>query len=127
MSDPNAAQTVLVVDGDVITRTVICAYLRDCGYRVIEANSGEEALQALTQSEFAIDIVLADVQLPGSMSGFDLSRRVRGNPQGTRIVLAGAVERIAQAAGDLCEEGPDLAKPYDPQLVVDHIKRLKGG
>ena len=127
---PNSEQpkqdTVLVVDGDVITRTVISDYLRHCGYRVIEANSAEDALQALTHASFDIDIVLSDVELPGEMNGFQLSHWVRQNKPETEIVLSSAVERTADAAGDLCEKGPSLAKPYHPQTVVDHIKRLRG-
>ena len=118
--------TVLVIDGDVITRTVISDYLRHCGYRVIEASSAEEAVQALTHAGFDIDIVLSDVELPGGMNGFQLSHWVRKNKPGTEVVLSSAVERTADIAGDLCEKGPALAKPYEPQTVVDHIKRLRG-
>jgi len=118
--------TVLVVDSDVITRTVISDYLRHCGYGVIEANSAEEALQALTHSNFDVGIVLSDVELPGDMNGFQLSHWIRQNKPETEIVLSSAVERTADAAGDLCEKGPALAKPYDPQTVVDHIRRLRG-
>ena len=125
-SEQPKQDTVLVVDGDVITRTVISDYLRHCGYRVIEANSAEEALQALTHATFDIDIVLADVELPGDMNGFQLSHWVRQNKPETEIVLSSAIERTADVAGDLCEKGPALAKPYHPQTVVDHIKRLRG-
>ncbi|MBS3652584.1 response regulator [Pseudaminobacter sp. 19-2017] len=120
-------QTILVVDGDVITRTVIADYLRHCGYRVIEANSGEEAVEALQHEGFKVDVVLSDVSLPGRMSGFLLSQWVRQNKPGVDVVLSSVVERVAEAASDLCEEGPALAKPYDPKTVVDHINRLKVG
>ncbi|WP_274424737.1 response regulator [Chelativorans sp. YIM 93263] len=73
MEHETAAETILVVDGDVITRTVIAEYLRHCGYRVVEAGTGTEAMQALQHPDFTIDIVLSDVELPGETSGFDLS------------------------------------------------------
>jgi CheY-like chemotaxis protein len=123
----HSSPAVLVVDGDVITRTVIADYLRHCGYRVIEANSGEEAVAALEHEGFTVDVVLSDVSLPGPMSGFGLSQWVRQNKPAVEVVLSSVVERAAEAARDLCEEGPTLAKPYDPKTVVDHIKRLKGG
>jgi CheY-like chemotaxis protein len=119
-------ETVLVVDRDVITRTVLSDYLRHCGYRVIEANSGEEALQALQHERFDVNVVLSDVELPGEMSGFALAQWVRRNRPGVHMVLSSAVERAAEAAGDLCEDGPALSKPYETQVVIDHIKRLKG-
>jgi hypothetical protein len=40
------------------------------------------------------------------------------------IILAGTPERAAQAAGELCEHGPVLVKPYDHKIVLDRIKRL---
>jgi CheY-like chemotaxis protein len=111
----------------VITRTVISDYLRHCGYRVIEAHDGEEAKQALAQEGFNVDVVLSDVELPGEMNGFQLTSWVRHNFADVKVLLSSAVERTANVAGDLCEDGPLLTKPYEPSTVVDHIKRLKGG
>jgi CheY-like chemotaxis protein len=119
-------ETILVVDGDVLTRAVIADYLRQCGFRVVEAGTGAQAVQVLQSATFNIDIVLADVKLPGEMSGFDLSQWARKVMPEVTVLLAGAAERIAETAGDLCEEGPQLAKPYDHKLALDHIKRLRG-
>lgn len=126
MDREDAAETVLIVDGDVITRTVIAEYLRHCGFRVLEAGSGAEALQVLQHPDFSIETVLSDVELPGEISGFNLSQWIRGSMPEVKVLLASAVERIAETAGDLCEEGPHLAKPYDQRLILDHIKRLRG-
>jgi CheY-like chemotaxis protein len=118
--------TILVVDGNVIERTVISDYLRHCGYRVIEAHDASEAQQALNQEGFNVDVILSDLELPGETNGFQLASWVRTNMPGVKVVLSAAIERTANAVGDLCEEGPHLAKPYDPLMVLDHIKRLKG-
>jgi hypothetical protein len=40
-----------------------------------------------------------------------------------KVILTGTVANEAKEAADLCEEGPVLSKPYDPQLLVDRIKR----
>jgi hypothetical protein len=40
------------------------------------------------------------------------------------VILAGTLERAAEAAAELCEDNPAVTKPYDPQLVVDRIKQL---
>jgi CheY-like chemotaxis protein len=127
MSDEHdhSSETILVVDGDVIARTVISGYLRHSGYRVIEANIGEEALQALQHDKFDVTAVLSDVVLPGELSGFDVAQWMRQNRPGVPIVLSSAVERAAEIAGDLCEQGPAPAMPYDPKAVIDYIKRLK--
>jgi len=120
-------ETVLVVEDEVLIRITISEYLRSCGYKVFEAASADEAIVVLQQSDLTIDMVLSDVEMPGSMDGFGLSRWIRQNRPGLDVILAGTPARAADAAGDLCENGPKLAKPYDPQIVVGRIKQLLGG
>ena len=118
------AGTVLVVEDEVLIRLVIAQYLRDCGYRVIEAAHADEALLVLRKSEIEIDVVFTDVEMPGSMDGFALSQWVRSNRPGTDVILAGSVGRAVQAASDLCDQQNNVPKPYDPQNVHDRIRRL---
>jgi CheY-like chemotaxis protein len=117
--------TILVVEDEVLIRSNISQYLRECGYRVIEAVNADEALVVLT-SDIAVDLVLTDVQMPGSMDGFGLAKWIRANKQGVDVILVGTPERAADAAGDLCEDGPEMAKPYEPQALVNLIRRHLG-
>jgi hypothetical protein len=68
--------------------------------------------------------MLCTVQLPGAMNGFGLAKWVRGNLPKTEVILATNETQSAKVAGELCEEGPMLAKPYDHKLLADQIKRL---
>ena len=113
-TEPRAPSTatVLVADGEVLVRHALADYLRRCGYEVIEAASSDEALTVLA------------VTIGGSLSGFALAAWARASRPGLQVLLAGNVEKAADAAAGLCDEGPALARPYDPQLVVDRIKRL---
>ena len=120
-----AIETVLVVESDVLVRLAIAGYLRDCGYRVIETSSGGEATAVLTNSEIAVDIVFSAVEIGGQPDGFALARWVRTERPGLDVILTGTIEKAADEAGDLCEEGPHLKKPYEPQHVVDWIKKLR--
>jgi DNA-binding response OmpR family regulator len=120
-------ESVLLVDSDVLERLSIAGYLRDCGFKVIEASTAEEAMHVLGRAEIAIDVVLSDIGLDGDMDGFGLARWIRSNKSGPRIILAATAERAAELAGDLCEEGPLLAKPYDPKLVLARIRQLLAG
>jgi DNA-binding response OmpR family regulator len=117
-------QTVLVVDDDVLMRMPICQYLRDCGYRVLEAASADEATTILQKPDIHVDAILSDVEMRGKMNGFSFAQWARSVRPGVNIVLAGTPERAAQAAGELCEQGPILVKPYDHKIVLDRIKRL---
>ena len=122
-ADATTLETVLVVDDDVLIRMAIADYLRSCGFRVFEAANGDEAVQIMTEPDIAIDIVLSDVEMSGSMQGFALANWVRANRPDLPIILAGSASRAPKKAADLCEDGPMLAKPYEPGIVVDWIKR----
>ena len=118
-------ETILVVEDDVLIRMPIAQYLRDCGYRVIEAVSADEAMTVLMHKETQIDIVFSDIEMPGSTDGFGLSKWMRDNRPGLDIILTGTVPRALKAAKELCDDGP-LPKPYEPQAVHDYIRRLLG-
>jgi CheY-like chemotaxis protein len=119
-----AYDTVLVVDDEVLVRLAIADYLRTCGFRVIEAANGDEALLILEQPDIGVSVVLSDVEMPGAIDGFALANWVRANRPDLRFLLAGSPLRAARQAGDLCQSGPMLAKPYDPAMVVDWIRRM---
>ena len=117
--------SVLVVENEMLVRLAISEYLRHCGYRVIEAASAEEAMTLLAQANIAVDVVFSAVELGGGTDGFALARWVRTERPRLNVILTGTIEKAAREAGDLCEEGPHLKKPYEPQNVVDWIKRLR--
>ena len=116
--------TILVVEDEVLIRLVIADYLRDCGYKVHEAVSGEEAIAILQAPEVSIDVVFSDVEMPGSMDCFALARWVRANKPGLEVILTSGIERSADIAATLCEAGPLMKKPYSSQDVVDRLRQL---
>jgi CheY-like chemotaxis protein len=116
-------ETVLVVEPDLLVRAPLTEYLRQCGYRVFEAVHADEAVLVLEHGKFKVDVILSAVEMPGSLNGFQLSQWVRSHHPGVEVILAGTVQRAANAAADLCEDGPHLTKPYDPQTVVSRIRR----
>jgi DNA-binding NtrC family response regulator len=118
------AETVLMVESDVVVRMAIAGYLRDCGYRVIEASGADEAMAVLERDDTHADVVLSAVGLAGDADGFALAQWIRRRRPGLEVLLAGTLRREAQAAGDLCQEGPQLAKPYEPETLVSEIRRL---
>jgi DNA-binding response OmpR family regulator len=117
------APCVLLVDAEELVRTPLAQYLRECGYRVLEAIGAEEAQRLLSRGSQTIDIVLADIQTLGD-GGFVFAAWVRENRPGIRVLSAGTIAAAARRAGDLCEEEPPIRKPYDHQLVLDRIRRL---
>ena len=116
-------QTVLVVDDEILVRTVIAEYLRDCGYRVLEAGNPEDAV-AILVSKLKVDIVFTDLELPGHSSGLELARWIRRRHPDVRVIVTSGVYSSAELAGELCEAGPPIKKPYESDVVVQRIRSL---
>jgi CheY-like chemotaxis protein len=119
----DAVPTVLVVDDEVMIRLVIADYLRECGYRVFEAGGPEDAV-AILQSDLKIDIVFTDLELPGQSSGLELARWIRRRHPEIKVILTSGFYSAAELAGELCEAGPPIAKPYDSDVVAQRIRAL---
>src|ERR1700730_8827613 len=111
-----AVETVVVAESDVLARTVLAQYLRECGYNVLEAATSDDVL-AVLRSGRGIQVVLLDAQISGGVAGFTLARHIRENFPGTEIVLTFGIARAAQKAGEICDDGP-LERPYHPQEIV---------
>jgi hypothetical protein len=67
-------------------------------------------------------MILMDADAPEE-NGFVFGAWVRAHYPGIEMILAGSIERTVTKAGELCEEGPALSKPYDHKLVLDEIRR----
>jgi len=119
-------QRLLVVDGDVLVRHVISDYLRTCGYVVVEAASTDEATLVLDDTNDMVEAVLCDADAPGRLSAFEFRAWAVRRTPATRVILAGSIGAAADKAAELCEEGPHLQRPYDPQGVVEYIRRIVG-
>src|SRR5919198_311753 len=117
----SASETILIVEDEVLIRLDVADYLRECGYRVMEAGNASEAI-AILQSGHRIDLVFSDVQLPGSMDGFALARWVRAHQPEVKVILTSGVARSAELAGELCDEGPLEKKPYDQRHLLERIR-----
>jgi DNA-binding NtrC family response regulator len=125
MAEPDTQpDCIIVADSEVIIRNVIADYLRDCGYKVVDAANSEEVITILDSGSIRVGVVLCDVELQGTMNAFALRLWGRDHWPETQFILAGNVAAACKVAGELCEEGPHLTRPYHPQTVLDHIKRM---
>jgi DNA-binding response OmpR family regulator len=122
----SAPDTVLIVEPEVLARMMIAGYLRECGYKVIEAANGDEAKLVLAET-VRVDVLLSVVELPGAVDGFTLCNWTRARRPNVEVILVGNETRAAKVAGELCEDGPMVKKPYDHKLLADRIKRLLAG
>ena len=109
---------ILIVDDDEMVRYILKEVLSGAGYSVVEAESGEAAIQKL--SEHALPLVLMDRFMPG-MGGPEALRRIREQWPATRLVLLSG-----SPAG--MEEEPQLErvrtfpKPFDNQELLRMVR-----
>src|SRR5258708_40228619 len=120
----DSSPTVLVIEKDVLIRMSVSAYLRDCGFKVIEATGADEAMTVL-QTDARIAVVFSDVGIAGD--GFGLAQWVRRERPDTKIILTSGLKRSTEEAGKLCEEGPHHEEPYDHALLERRIRQLLAG
>src|ERR1700761_6664985 len=109
--------TVLLVDDDEAKRYLMGAWLRRAGHTVREAATGREALVQAA----AADLILLDVHLP-DMSGFDVCRQIKSNPQ-TEAIPVIQVSATAVAVADRAHgltQGADayLTDPAEPDELL---------
>lgn len=75
---------ILIVDDEPKNLTVLESVLDDPGYRLVRANSGQEALLALMAEEFAV--LVLDVRMPG-MTGFELAQIIKERKKTSRVPI----------------------------------------
>jgi DNA-binding NtrC family response regulator len=128
-SPMQSAATILVVDDDEKVRRLTSRMLRDEGYKVIEARSGEHALERLAEAgEAQVQVVLTDIAMPGGMSGLELAEKVSATEPWARVVLMSGYDSLFPKWGDMGARFPLLMKPFTPdQLSRQMQDALKGG
>ncbi|MEZ2417003.1 response regulator [Luteibacter sp. RCC_6_2] len=118
---PSVSLRVLVVEDDALIRMSICEMLESRGHIAFEAGDGNEALRV--HAVEPIDILLADVGLPG-MNGVDLAERLREAQPGLPVIYA---------TGDHTANGVEcdvqtriIVKPYGVADLMEAIGRIAG-
>ena len=112
---------ILIVEDDVFLRYALGEWLRLEDYDVMEAASADEAA-AILASPAVVDLVITDVQMPGSMDGLELARRIRADrPAIAVIVVSGWA-----ASADIQDLGFSafFRKPYDFEQLSAQIATL---
>ena len=119
----------LVLEDEANIRGFIVINLRRAGYEVVEAESGEEALEKL-KAQRDIRVALLDVMLPG-IDGFEVCRRLRANDANIGIIMLTARSQEMDKVTGLMTGADDyVAKPFSPAELtarVDALMRRSGG
>ena len=120
---------VLVLEDEASIRGFIDINLRRAGYDVVEAASGEEALERLKENP-DIRVALLDIMLPG-IDGFEVCRRIRAtNTRIGIIMLTARSQEMDKVTGLMTGADDYVTKPFSPAELtarVDALVRRTGG
>ena len=120
---------VLVLEDESSIRSFIVINLRRAGYEVIEAESGEEALERLKEHPDT-KVALLDIMLPG-IDGFEVCRRIRAtNTKIGIIMLTARSQEMDKVTGLMTGADDYVTKPFSPAELtarVDALFRRAGG
>jgi PAS domain S-box-containing protein len=118
-ADDNA--TVLVVDDDDDVRAVARDVLREHGYRVLEARTGEEAMALSGAYASTIHLIVSDVILPG-MNGPDLVIRLRrSRPELRALFISGYGHRAIVHHRILDSDAALVEKPFTSEQLLNYV------
>jgi PAS domain S-box-containing protein len=117
--------TVLVCDDDAGIRTVVTEHLRRHGYKVLEADRGEEVL-ALA-NELPIDAILLDLYMPG-LSGWETLQRLKNDPATADIPIVILSVLSPTERPILAEDAAGwVQKPFNESLLLNEMSRILHG
>ena len=114
--------TVLVVDDEAMIRNIVGLILRRRGYRIVEAEDGQQALERF-EAESDIDLVLSDVLMP-RLGGVELVRALRQRQPTLPVLFMSAYagqDRFALQGDDLRLL---LRKPFTPEQLVARLQQV---
>jgi two-component system cell cycle sensor histidine kinase/response regulator CckA len=119
--DVRTAPSILVVDDQPTVRRMAHRLLNEWGFRVFEAESGEEAMEVLETARSGVQLVIVDVVMPLA-DGVQVTRRIQDRWPGQRILYMSAHPAQVLAHYGLAElDVPFLAKPFTRDELLNKV------
>lgn len=120
---------VLIMEDEINIRSFVVINLQRAGYEVVEAGTGDEALERLQQQP-DIGVAILDIMVPG-IDGFEVCRRIRAtNKQMGVIMLTARTQEMDKITGLMTGADDYVTKPFSPAELtarVDALFRRVGG
>lgn len=114
---PSLEATALLVEDDEAVRQVVRHTLLDLGYAVLEAESGQEALDMLRQG-VPVDLLLTDIVMPGGVDGRDLAHEALDRYRIAKVLLMSGHAPERQTTDDARADLTILPKPFSPAQLA---------
>lgn len=125
-TQPNASETILIVEDDEVVRGLMRRLLEREGYVVLEAAEGVKAMELCHSHSGQIHLLVTDVIMPG-MNGWDLAQRVGElRPETRKLFLSGYTEESLAKKG-LQDKGVHfIQKPFSPEFFAVKVREVLG-
>ena len=118
---------VLVVEDEADVRMVICDFLADLGYTVLEAESGQAGL-TIADAGVRVDLLVTDVGLPGGMNGRQLADAARQRrPELKVLFITGYAESMVAGYGELAQGMQVMTKPFALDTLAARVQDMIDG
>jgi hypothetical protein len=118
------SETVLLVEDEPAMRLLTRRALEAYGYRVWEASSGPAALQIWETERAAVDLLLADIRMPGGISGRDLADQLRAEKAELKVILVSGYDPQPEDVGSHPHQAAVLLKkPYPLSTLLKLVRR----
>ncbi len=115
-------ETIIVAEDELQVREIIMSFLQKNGYKIIEAENGEEAIRKFKKNRGVVSLILLDVIMPVK-NGREAYEEIKGIEPGVKtIFMSGYTDDIISRKGIL-EEGFDfISKPINPDTLMRKIR-----
>jgi CheY-like chemotaxis protein len=126
-SAPRGSETLLLVEDEEPVRKLAGHILRDCGYRVLEAGDGSEAIRVCLEEAGPIQLVISDAVLP-FLSGSALAERIKELRPDCRVLFMSGYTDDAVLRHGVLESGyAFLQKPFRPADLALTVRQILDG
>jgi signal transduction histidine kinase/ActR/RegA family two-component response regulator len=116
-------ETILIVEDEEILREMAGGILKDCGYHLLEAATGIEALEVWRGRSGEIDLVLTDMVMPDGISGVDLAKRLLADRPDLKIIFtSGYTSTEINAELVSRSQARFLQKPYSHTTLARVVR-----
>jgi CheY-like chemotaxis protein len=124
---PRGTETILLAEDEEAIRQLARVALQSCGYHVLEAANGEQALKVIAASAEPVDLLITDVIMP-RMSGRELAVQLRILRPGTRVLYVSGYTDEAIVRHGIVDEGVAfLNKPFTPTMLARKVREVLDG